>query len=389
MTLIDAMPFLSPFEILVLLSACYYVWFISIAYRGLRHLQKPVPLSTPSRKVTVLVPARNEEAVIGTCLAALKRQDYPEALMEVIVIDDGSSDRTSAIVQEHRSDDDRFRLVKIEREQQLVPSTKRGRKPEALAAGLRASTGEVIITTDADCVHPSPWVRSMVARIDAGGVYVVGPVLEEEGPNVLTRLRALEVLGGMAITAGRIGVGRPINGHGGNTAFLKRLYEESGGFDFGAVKSDEETLMHRVVERGLGRVTFAATPDARVQTASPPTLGGFWNQRMRWGSMHRHFADKRILAQLAVLYVSILIPLVALLASPFVPSLFTSAIIAFGAKVSVDLLTLRLGAKLFGVQFSIPIFLLGQLFHSAYIVLFGAIAQFARYRWKDRTVLAR
>lgn len=376
------------FAFLSVASAVYYAWFISIAYRGLRRLRSAPPSGATVHRVSVLVPARNEESNIGACLTALRAQDYPRDLLEIIVIDDGSTDRTSDIVKSHAEHDPRIRLLHLEPETRLVASTKRGRKPEALATAIREARGSVIITTDADCVAPSSWVRTMIRHIDAGAAYVVGPVLEQGGENAFTRLRALEVLGGMAVTAGRIGIGRPINGHGGNTAFLREIYDRTGGFDFGAVKSDEETMMHRIVDQHLGRVWFAATPNARVRTASPESLGGFWNQRMRWGSMHRHFADRKTLIQLAVLYLSILFPLIGLLLGLQDRTILFASIFALLSKMCIDVLTLRSGARLFGERVPFGTFLLGESLHSLYIVIFGAVAQFARYRWKDRTVLA-
>jgi len=380
----------SPGSILLFLlvfSAVYYGLFIARAYRGLRSLPD-LRESAPSRTVTVLIPARNEEATIGRCLDALIRQDYPQDKIEFLVIDDGSTDRTAAIVSEYRRRDGRVNIVQLGPDTTIRPSRKRGRKPEALAAGIARSRSDIIITTDSDCLPSASWVRVLTSYLRDGVVYAVGPVLERPGHSFFTRLRALEVLGLIAITAGRIGIGKPVNGHGGNTAFFREVYEKTGGFDLKAVKSDEETLMHETLSHGIGAVGFAATPLATVYTSSPPTFANYWNQRLRWGSMHGRFRSRTILLELMLLYCSLLFPLVTLLATFRIPELLPALLGSFLLKVLTDLSILRLAGVKFGQGFSLITFVVGELLHSSFIVAVSTVAQILPYRWKDRKVLA-
>jgi chlorobactene glucosyltransferase len=96
--------------------------------------------------VSVIVPARDEEDSIEPCLASLLAQDYLD--YEVIVVDDESSDRTSSIVARMSAHDTRLRLVRGT----PLPDGWLG-KPHALAQGVEASRGDVLVLTDADTVH--------------------------------------------------------------------------------------------------------------------------------------------------------------------------------------------------------------------------------------------
>lgn len=96
--------------------------------------------------VSVIVPARNEERVIEGCVVSLLAQDYAD--FEVVVVDDQSSDATAAVVRELAAGDPRVRLVTGE----PLPDGWLG-KPHALAEGVAAAHGEVLILTDADTVH--------------------------------------------------------------------------------------------------------------------------------------------------------------------------------------------------------------------------------------------
>jgi cellulose synthase/poly-beta-1,6-N-acetylglucosamine synthase-like glycosyltransferase len=372
---------------LVLLATLYYAWFFLRAFFGLRSL--PVnPPSQPQRGVSVLIPARNEERNIGHCLAGLLKQDMPHDSIEFIVIDDGSTDATARIVSEYHTTDPRITLLKLGNDTSLVPSRKRGRKPEAIAAGIAAAKFPVIVTTDADCVAPITWVRTLTGFLNDDTVYVVGPVLEDQGSTFFTRFRSLEVLVLIGFTGGRIGIKRPINGHGGNTAFLREVYEQSGGFDFNAVKSDEETLMHEVVARRLGSVGFAPTPLATVYTFSPPTFSSYWNQRLRWTSMHGRFSKQSILFELIFLYLSLLFPLAALAACFWIQELLPLVAVSFAVKFIVDYMMLRLSAQRFGCRIPMLVFFVSEIFHTPILVAVSIIGQVMPYRWKDRKVLA-
>jgi len=237
-------------------------------------------------------------------------------------------------------------------------------------------------------VLPHTWVRTLTGFLNNDTVYVVGPVLENQGNSFFTRFRSLEVLGLIGITGGRIGIKRPINGHGGNTAFLKEVYEQSGRFDFNAVKSDEETLMHEVVARNLGTVGYAPTPLATVYTFSPPSISSYWNQRLRWSSMHGRFSKQSILFELIFLLLSLLFPLVALAASIWIPELLPSVAASFAVKLIIDYMMLRLSAQRFRYRIPMHVFFVSELFHAPIIIAVSLIGQVMPYKWKDRKVLA-
>lgn len=371
---------------LILCSTAWYGWFILRAYRGLRMSAEP-DASRVQPSVSVVVAARNEEVDLPGCLEALSGQKYPGGTLEFIVVDDGSEDGTADLVRRHAEGDRRFTLLRLDKEATMRPSRKRGRKPEALAAGIARAKGDVIAITDADCRPDAGWIRSLTRAMQEDVVYAVGPVVERDRGTVFSKVRSLEILGLTGMAGGRIGIGSPLNSLGGNLAFRKEAYLQTRGFDYEEVKSDEETMMHRILSRRLGRVVFVPDRHARVVTTSPSDLAGFWNQRKRWGSMHGRFNGKTILAELLAVYVSLLVPIVALLMVPMVPSIGAWVGGFFLFKALVDWLMLRTCAQLFGDPVSVPVFLLAESFHTFYLVVVSAVAQFTRYSWKDRTVL--
>ena len=99
------------------------------------------------RRLSLVIPARNEERNISTLLRALENQSYPRHLFEVIVIDDHSTDSTAEMVQGFQG----VRLLHLKEEG--INSYKK----KAIATGIDAATGEIIVTTDADC-HPLSFI---------------------------------------------------------------------------------------------------------------------------------------------------------------------------------------------------------------------------------------
>ena len=110
-------------------------------------------------RVTVVVPVHNGAAMIGTCLEALVGLDYPAQALEIVVVDNRSTDDTRAIV--------RARPVR------LVEETRVQSSYAARNRGVLVSQGDVVAFTDADCVPDRQWLRALVAPLanpQVGGV---------------------------------------------------------------------------------------------------------------------------------------------------------------------------------------------------------------------------
>lgn len=127
----------------------------------------------PSTYLTVLVPARNEEQQIRNCLESLLAQNYPPELIDIIIIDDHSEDRTAAIVQEYAQSG--VRLLSLR--DWMPPGELNSFKKKAIEAGISQSRGQLIVTTDADCTAGPGWLPSVAYCYEQTGAQLVaGPV---------------------------------------------------------------------------------------------------------------------------------------------------------------------------------------------------------------------
>jgi len=154
-------------------------------------------------KVSVVIPALNEEAEIGKCLESIRRQDQE---VELIVIDNGSVDRTPEIAGEHSD------RVFIKPGYSLA---------EMRDLGAREAAGEIIVTTDADCVAPEGWISTLVKPFEDPKVVAVGGGIRPVNRNALSRFYCWM----SALVQGFFGLFQ-----GANMAYRKDAYLKSPGY---------------------------------------------------------------------------------------------------------------------------------------------------------------
>ncbi len=142
-----------------LIIAGFLLGFLVNLILNLRSLRVPLSSSKvpePAPLVSVLIPARDEEANIASCLESLQQQDYPN--FEILVLDDNSSDDTSAIVRRIASGDNRIRLIKGK----PLPEGWVG-KPFACHQLASEARGDWFLFTDADTTHAPHMLRSVLS----------------------------------------------------------------------------------------------------------------------------------------------------------------------------------------------------------------------------------
>jgi cellulose synthase/poly-beta-1,6-N-acetylglucosamine synthase-like glycosyltransferase len=333
-------------------------------------------------RISIVVAARNEEENIERCLKSLVSQTYPADNYEVIIVDDGSTDKTSSLVKSYSERYDNISHVPLIYDS----SQKIGRKPIALAKGIAQANGEIILITDADCIVPPRWIEIMVNHFEDGVVFVAGPVAESDSNTFFSKMEQLEFLGLITTAAGLIGIGRPIICNGANLAYRKDAFAAVDGFNAESSSNDDEFLMNKMAYRKIGKIVFAPEADAVVTTRSSNTLSTFFRQRIRWANKRGHYEDQSILFTLVGLYIffaSFLFTIIYMFREPL---LLWPLLITFCGKLLVDYSALRSGARLFRQHIPIIHFLVAEFLHVPYIVIAAAIGQVAATNWKGRII---
>ena len=355
--------------------------------RAVRETDARAPLAHADLPVvTVVIPARDEEATIGPCVDSVLAGDYPADRLDVIVVDDDSSDRTAEVVQARAAHDDRLRLVHIPENRRRATAHKK----RAIEKAIGVARGTIILTTDADCTVPPGWVRTMMAPFaDPDVSFVSGPVRYDLGerPSLFIRVQAMDFFGLMAIGGGGITMGRPNLANGANVAYRRSVFERLGGFSGidHVASGDDELLMQKMAygTEGPHAVRFCADPAALVLTAPAPTLRALVHQRKRWASKTTNYtpALQRMLAGVGAFLGG---TVAATLALPLVPGLAPWVAGAYGLKAAGELSVLVPAARRFrhtAVLWAFPVHL---LVHAPATLLAAALGPLGQFEWKGR-----
>ncbi|HND89218.1 MAG TPA: glycosyltransferase, partial [Saprospiraceae bacterium] len=296
-----------------------------LGWRALPSQTWPPP-QEPAEHISVVIAARDEALHIGPCLRSILAGNYPPQLFDICVADDGSTDATAAEVLRVQAElaaaqsPVRLRLLRIEPggpdSQGLLPFGKK----RALAAAIALASGPLIATTDADCVLPPDWLRSLGAALaEPGRVMAAGPVAMHRVAGLLGHFQALDLAGMVGIAGAGLHMGWQRMGNGANLAFRKQVYEEAGGYaSHGLVASgDDMFLMQEVAARHPQGLVFVKNRAALVLTRPEATWAALGQQRLRWGSKNAALPEWRMrLALLLVLLTAcglLLLPVAAAL----------------------------------------------------------------------------
>jgi len=267
--------------------ARHYIFTLTALYS-----QGRTPHHTPHHmvyqpKVSVLIPARNEEKVIGRILQRMTELTYPKEKLEVIVVDDASTDLTSEIAEEFSK---KYKYIKLVHRK---PEVGGKGKPAALNHGLKYVTGEIVYCFDAD-YYPQ---RDVLERLTiyfadrkVGGVQ--GRVIVLNEPNTLvTRLVALERIGGYRVDQlARDNLGLIPQFGGTVGGFRRSLIEFLGGWDADMLAEDTD-LTFKTYLAGY-KVRYAN--EAECYEEAVENWRSYWRQRCRWAKGHMQCAFRHL-----------------------------------------------------------------------------------------------
>jgi cellulose synthase/poly-beta-1,6-N-acetylglucosamine synthase-like glycosyltransferase len=333
----------------------------------------------PATRISVIVPARNEEENIGPLLESMKNQSYPAVLFEVIVIDDNSTDNTAAIAKS-------FSFVKLV---QLQFENITAYKKKAIETGIAAASGELIVTTDADCIVPENWLKTIAAHKEqTNAVLIAAPVLMDGRHSFLQLFQSVDFMVLQGITAASVQKKIHNMCNGANLAYERKAFYEVNGFSGidHIASGDDMLLMHKIARRYPGKTAFLLSDDAIVTTKPAGSWKEFFSQRIRWASKATHYNDIKIFSVLFLVYFFNLSLLALLVAGFWNFKLWIAFAILVLCKTIVELFFIYPVAEFYGRQRLLNYFILFQPLHILYTVIAGWLGLMGKYKWKDRRV---
>src|SRR6187399_647718 len=302
-----------------------------------------------SIKISVIIPARNEEENIGNLLSSLEKQTYSPNLFEIIVVDDHSTDNTTAVVNSYSF----AKLIKLEFDN--INSYKK----KAIETGIAAASGDLIITTDADCIVPENWLKTIAAfKQKTNAVFIAAPVVLENESNLLQTFQALDFLVLQGIAAASVQKRFHNMCNGANLAYERKAFFEVNGFSGidHIASGDDMLLMQKIAQQFPGKISYLLSKDAIVATQAAKTWKEFFSQRIRWASKATNYNDIKIFSALFLVYFFNCTLLALFITGFWMPLLWLGLVSTVLVKIIIELLFIYPIAKFYNKQTLLPLF---------------------------------
>lgn len=358
----------------------YRVWFL--------RLPEFTPVSAEhNTRFSIIIPARNEENNIAGCLQSVLQQQYPAHLFEVIVINDHSTDNTEVIVRSLQQQYNNLQLLNLI--DVLKDKPVNAYKKKAIELAIAQSSGNWIVTTDADCMVQPEWLSLLDQYIqNQQPVFIAAPVMFTHTGSFLSAFQLLDFISLQGITAAAVSAGYHTMCNGANIAYRKDVFYEVGQFSGidQIASGDDMLLMYKIKQQYPNRLGYLFHRGAIVTTAPMPDWSSFLNQRIRWASKADKYQDKTIFRALALVYALNLLLLVLFFWSCWVEGGWLAWLLLVITKTLVELSLMLPVARFYQRVSLLNWFLIMQPFHICYTVIAGWLGKFGTYQWKGRNV---
>lgn len=229
-------------------------------------------------RISVLIPARNEETTLPACLASMEGLNYPSDKMEFVIGDDQSGDKTAEIIYKWaKAASNRIGLT-------IKPASSPHQingKANALAQLTKIATGDYYLFSDADCIVNPMWAKEMIGSFSEGNGMVMG-ITTVQTANLFSAMQTID----WWITLGMIKVSSDIGhlptGMGNNMLVSKEAYHAVGGFERLTFSLTEDyALAQALIGKGY-RLSHQVSAGSLVKTKAIGSFSGLLMQRKRW-----------------------------------------------------------------------------------------------------------
>ncbi len=363
------------FEIIFAVLVFLYFSQIAIFLIGANKLFKKTKAENDLPKASVIVAARNEEENILDCVRSLDALEYPHDKLEIIIVDDFSEDKTNELVSEFIADKPKYKLI-----QPTEKLVERPGKANALANGIKISKGEIILTTDADCVVSPTWAKTHASYYASEDVAFVGGFTTQTRGSLFESMQALDFIFLLGVAGGTMNLGKSLSCIGNNMSFRRSVYYKVGGYESIPFSVTEDfALVTKIAKLEGYRNIYPLDKNTLVRSKACKTVKEIYWQKKRWGvgGLASEFTGYFIMG------LGFLTNL-ATLVSPFFFSSDVAVLLFF--KLLSDYLFLFSISKKLGEKFNLVEFLAFEIYYLIYVVALTFVLFFAssKVKWKER-----
>jgi len=370
-------------EIILFVVLVIYVVFILQLIIGFEKVKSFVRTDEkPKTAFTIIVPFRNEEKNLPKLLESFSKLNYPYKLIEVILVDDFSTDSSERVCI-------RWRLEHEYLDTTLLENLRLSNSPkkDAIGRAMPIAKHDWIITTDADCIVNPNWLLTIDNYIQNNDAeMIVGAVIYKTKNNWFHQFQQLDLLSLQGTTIGSFGIGKPFMCNGANFAYTKKLFQEIDGFNGNnkIASGDDVFLLQKAVAKVPEKVHYLKNTETIVKTKPENDLFQLFMQRVRWASKTSSY-QSGYAKFLAIIVLSMNLSLVCgLWFVVYGCCNWKILLIPFLIKYLVDYCLLYKANKyLLKGKWLLP--LASSLLYPFYSSLVGIYSLFGSFSWKGRT----
>ncbi len=365
-------------QIILIILTATYCFSILYLLTGLFR----VPKYTNSKKhfLTVLIAARNEEEKIAECLKCVLAQDYPDDMYEVIIADDRSTDKTPEIVKKYCADYTNLKYVRVEDDDAVIP------KKTALIKGLDIAKGEIVVSTDGDCIQPETWLSSVNSCFSEEVGMVIGHTSYTKPDTIWKGIDSIDYLSQRALGVAFVGVGSAYTCTASNFAYRREIYEQNRE-EFSQLKvrpAEDNYFLNCIHKKSNYTFNIPTNPGSIITTDGASSFMHFINQRFRWGAYGGNITTLgvKLFFIPMLLYYSVI--WISLICGLFGIEIFTVLILSLVSKMIVDFLFMLKSASLYHCTYLLKYFIPISVIHLIMVPVVVLKGNLFAFEWKGK-----
>lgn len=227
--------------------------------------------------VSVVVSARNEERDLPACLDALAALDYPRHILQIVLVDDRSTDATGSLIDAFAAKHPHAVAIHTA----ALPDNGLEAKARGIAHGFARATGAWVLITDADARVAPGWVRHLLGDADEG-VGMVGGAVVAEPRGLVGLVERVSWAFVQIFSAGAAGLGFPFICLGPNMGVRRAMYLAAGGLERADFRVAEDLALTRMVARAGLRSRAYLDAETTATLVPVPSFAHLVSQQRRW-----------------------------------------------------------------------------------------------------------
>lgn len=354
-------------KILTVLSLLIYAGYLLYGFTGFIKTKYFIPkASVPNKtKTAVIICARNEEQTIEKCLNSILVQEFEKGLLEIILVNDGSTDNTLPLAQKC--------FANYNGTFQIINNATSAGKKKSITSAIEACHSDLIICRDADTyTENNQWLKTIVSFYEeTGKQFIIAPLEIENRNGLLAQLQHYENSALAVITGGFAFYKKAFLCNGANLAFTKTIFKKVDGYkNHIELKSGDDVLFLEDVKKAdRETVAYLKNSAASVVTYPLKSVKKLLEQKVRWASKfdkNPNQINAFLGLVVCLVHVFSLFYLIKPIFSHHIP---VFGIIFICLRVFIDFLLLFLASRYFNKPVKWLWFLPLSVFYSFYVIL--------------------